>query len=138
MERGVIQFESQTAPETTFSDLDPEKIAAYLERLGLPGGENPQDVLLRRGCLQQEKGKLLPTYAGVLLLGKHPQRCLPNATIMAIRFPGTAYSDEFIKQEIRGSLPDQLRQAEAFISANLRSVVRLVGLEHQEVLEYPP
>ena len=57
---------------------------------------------------------------------------------MAIRFPGSAYSDEFIKQEIRGTLADQLRQAEAFISANLRSVVRLVGLEHQETLEYPP
>jgi ATP-dependent DNA helicase RecG len=48
-----------------------------------------------------------------------------------------AFTDQYLKQEITGTLPEQLRQAEAFLRANVRSVVRLVGLTHQEMLEYP-
>jgi ATP-dependent DNA helicase RecG len=94
--------------------------------------------LLRRGCLRFENGELRPTYAALLLFGRHPQQWLPNAIILAARFPGEAISDRFIKQEIRGTLPDQLRQAEAFWRDNSRSVVRLVGLTRQETTEYPP
>ncbi|MEJ2597870.1 MAG: ATP-binding protein [Anaerolineales bacterium] len=43
-----------------------------------------------------------------------------------------------MKKEITGTLPEQLQKAEAFIRENMRSVVRLVGLRHQESLEYPP
>jgi ATP-dependent DNA helicase RecG len=48
-----------------------------------------------------------------------------------------AYIDHYIKQDIHGTLPEQLRQAEAFLRDNLRSMVRLVGLAHLESLEYP-
>jgi ATP-dependent DNA helicase RecG len=62
---------------------------------------------------------------------------LPSASILAARFSGVAFGDRFMKQEIGGSLPEQLRQAEIFIHDHLRRVVRLVGLSHEEVLEYP-
>ncbi|HSB67465.1 MAG TPA: ATP-binding protein, partial [Anaerolineales bacterium] len=73
----------------------------------------------------------------LLLFGRYPQQWLPNATILAGRFPGVALSGRYIKREISGNLPDQLRQAEEFFRTNLKSVVRLVGLQHEEVLEYP-
>ena len=73
----------------------------------------------------------------MLLFGSHPQRWLPTATILAARFSGTGFADRFVKQDITGSLPEQLRQAESFVKSNLQSVVRLVGLTHQETLEYP-
>jgi ATP-dependent DNA helicase RecG len=60
-----------------------------------------------------------------------------DATILAARFSGVTFNDRFVRQEIGGTLPEQLRQAEAFVRANLQSVVRLVGLTHQETLEYP-
>jgi ATP-dependent DNA helicase RecG len=170
MERGVVQFESQVPPGATLDDLDPEKIAAYLDALDLPGDDAPEAVLLGRGCLQAidakrvaspaaaqaamgsqvEPGRqaasrlapldrpaLRPTYAALLLFGRQPQRWLPNATILAARFSGRTLTDHFIKQEIRGALPDQLHQAEAFIRDNLPSQVRLVGLTHQETPLYP-
>jgi len=148
MERGVIQFEAQVPPGAGLDDLDPEKVEAYLKALQLPGDEPPEAVLLRRGCLRQvqaggaiEGGHAgpvyLPTYAALLLFAHQPQRWLPGASILAARFFGPALTDRFIKQEIGGSPPDQLYQAEAFIRDNLRSVVRLVGLTHQETLEYP-
>jgi ATP-dependent DNA helicase RecG len=77
------------------------------------------------------------TYAALLLFGSYPQQWLPNATILAGRFPGTNMSDVFVRQDITGNLLDQLKHAEEFIRTNLKTVVRLVGMTHQERLEYP-
>jgi ATP-dependent DNA helicase RecG len=82
-------------------------------------------------------GILQVTYAALLLFGRFPQQWLPNATILAGRFPGLTLADVYIKQDISGTLPEQLRQAEAFVHTNLKSVVRMAGLTHQEVPEYP-
>ena len=105
-------------------------------------------MLLRRGCLRwrddgarpgqaSDPSRLVPTYAALLLFGKQPQQWLPNASILAARFVGDSLAERFIKQEISGTLPDQLRQAEAFLRDHMHSVVRLVGLAHQETPEYP-
>lgn len=137
MERGALHFESRPLPGATLNDLDPGQVAAYIARLGLPANEPWEQVLLRRGCLVRQDDKLCPTNAAILLFGRFPQQWLPSASILAARFPGPAFGDEFIKQDLTGCLPDQLRQAEAFLQQNLRSVVRMAGLERQETPEYP-
>ncbi len=159
MERGVIQFEAQMPPGATLDDLDWQRVSAYLQALNLPGGETAlpetgRTILLRRGCLHPVSGvshvpvetqdlaslpdaRLRPTYAALLLFGRHPQQWVPNANILAARFAGRTLADRFVKQEIGGTLPEQLIQAEAFVRENIRSVVRLVGLTHQETAEYP-
>jgi ATP-dependent DNA helicase RecG len=153
LERGVVQFESQVSPLATLDDLDAQKVDDYIQALNLPpitNGTLParDEILLRRGCLRQDVSpvgmdgirpppSLHPTYAALLLFGKYPQQWLPNATILAARFSGVTLADRYIKQEISGTLPDQLRQAEVFARENVRSVVRLVGLTHQESSEYP-
>jgi ATP-dependent DNA helicase RecG len=96
-----------------------------------------KQTLLARGCLAKTGQEFQPTYAALLLFGKHPQRWLPNASILAARFPGISFSDEFLRQDIPGTLPQQLHQAEAFLQSNLHSVVRMVGLTHQDTPEYP-
>lgn len=141
IERGIVQFESQIPPHATLQDLDPAKIEAYLHAIGQPGGlpigEQASEVLFRRGCLKRQGNHFVPTYAAILLFGYEPQQWLPNATILATRFPGVAFTDLYVKQDIAGTLPEQLYQAEAFAQANVRTVVRLVGLTHQETREYP-
>jgi ATP-dependent DNA helicase RecG len=144
IERGSIQFETRIVEDATVDDLDPLAVEAYMaainqhadNRLSFKVGSET-DLLLRRGCLSNKGGKLHPTYAGLLLFGRFPQQWLPNATLLAAHFPGIAFSDQFVKQDIAGNLPDQLRQAEVFIRENLATVVRLAGLAHQETLEYP-
>jgi len=138
MERGVLQFDTESPPDAALDDLDPQKIAEYVKGFGLRSSETQEEVLLRRACLRRDnRGLFHPTYAALLLFGHTPQRWLPNATLLAARFAGVAFTDQYIKQEITGTLPEQLRQAEAFLRADLRSVVRLVGLTHLETLEYP-
>ncbi len=136
VERGIIQFESRVPPDAALEDLDLAQVEAYLQAIKM-SGEDPHQVLLRRGCLQRVDGRLCPTYAALLLFGRFPQQWLPNATLLAARFSGAAFSDQFIKQEMSGSLVQQLRQANSFLRDNLRSVVRMIGLAHEETLEYP-
>ena len=106
---------------------------------GLPGtvGEGWQRVLLERGCLAQRGGELVPTYAGILLFGRQPQRFLRNAAITLIRYPGAAMGDDFVRDDALGPLPAQIRRAEAFVAANMRRGLRISGLLHAEVTEYP-
>jgi ATP-dependent DNA helicase RecG len=137
MERGVVQFESRVPAIATLDDLNPNLVAHYMAALSYPENEPSEVVLHRRGCITQDDGVLRPTYAGLLLFGKNPQQWLPSAQILAARFPGKGFSDEFFKQEIIGTLPEQIRQAEIFVRNNLRSVVRLVGLTRVDTLEYP-
>jgi ATP-dependent DNA helicase RecG len=137
VERGVIQFEARVPPGAELSDLDSDQIQAYIEALDLPGSADPHQILVQRGCLKLVEGRLKPTYAALLLFGRTPQQWAPSAAILAARFSGSTFGDHFIKQDIQGTLPDQLRKAEAFAREQLRSVVRLVGLKRQETPEYP-
>ncbi len=139
-QRGTVQFEARPIPEASVSDLDETQVMAYARQVGsIPEGdsERAHDFLVRRGCLLRHGGEIQVSYAGLLLFGRHPEQWLPNATMLAGRFPGTALSGTYVKRDITGSLPVQLRQAEEFLHANLKTVVRLVGLQHEECPEYP-
>jgi ATP-dependent DNA helicase RecG len=139
-QRGTVQFESRGIPEAGLHDLNEIEVMAYAHDAGnVPTGdlEKSYEFLVRRGCLKRVGNALQLTYAALLLFGRYPQQWLPNATILAGRFPGVALSGMYIKRDIAGNIPDQLRQAEEFIRTNLKTVVRLVGLQHQESSEYP-
>jgi ATP-dependent DNA helicase RecG len=45
--------------------------------------------------------------------------------------------DDFSKEEIRDTLPEQIRRAENFVVAHMRKTSRLKGLEREERFEYP-
>ncbi len=139
-QRGTVQFEARLVPEASLADLDEAQVMAYAHQVGgVPGGDLPRacEFLVRRGCLKAIGHGFQLTYAALLLFGQHPEQWLPNATILAGRFPGTGLSSTYVKRDITGSLPAQLRQAEDFLKVNLKTVVRLVGLQHEECLEYP-
>ena len=139
-ERGLIQFEARVVPDARLEDLDTAQVQAYTKTIGNISPDDLQksyDFLVKRGCLKRSGDDLQMTYAALLLFGRYPQQWLPNATILAGRFPGFAISDSYIKRDITGNLPEQLRQAEEFVRVNLKTVVRLSGLTHQEHLEYP-
>jgi ATP-dependent DNA helicase RecG len=144
VEKGMVLFESQSPLDATDRDLDESQIDRYaqayytaskIEDWELHPGIN--EILIQRGCLQGDEEDLRPTYAGLLLFGRNPQRWLPTAQILAARFSGHSFGDRFVKEEMNGSILSQLQQAEKFLRANLQTVVRLIGLNHQEVLEYP-
>jgi ATP-dependent DNA helicase RecG len=138
MARGELRWEAQIPDGITLDDLDWEAVAAYVERLGMRSDVSPEAVLLRRGCLAGHEGDSVPTFAGLLLFGRTPQRWSRGAEIEFARFSGREMSDAFVRQTISGPLPNQLRQAEAFLADNMRTVVRIgQGLTREEQPQFP-
>lgn len=63
-----------------------------------------------------------PTAIGILTVGKSPTDWLPCAYVQFVRFDGTTLSDPVKNQkEIRGSLPDLLREADDLLKNNIQA-----------------
>jgi ATP-dependent DNA helicase RecG len=125
IQRGDLSFETEANPRATLDDLDWEKATNYAKSLGAGTVTNVEDTLLRRGCISETLGRARPTNAGLLLFGKEPGRFVRSAEIMAARFNGDGMSDSFLKEDIAGVLPDQLRRAEGFLQDHLRKELSL-------------
>jgi len=138
LERGAAGFELRAAPGATPDDLDPAQVNAYLTALGpSAAGGDPQKLLLARGCLTEAADGPVPSQAGILLFGRQPQRFLRHAEIILVRYSGPTMGDEFLRHDASGTLPDQIRQAETFVSANMRRGMRIKGFTREETTEYP-
>lgn len=138
MERGEASFETEIARGASLEDIDWDRAKAYVASLTGISETLPERVLLKRGCLAHQDGRLRPTHAGILLFGKEPLRFVRGAEIVAARFAGDAMSDSFQRHDIGGTLPDQLRRAEAFLIDHLRKGVHLGrAMARDEQYEYP-
>jgi ATP-dependent DNA helicase RecG len=137
MARGAVSFEAVVPDGARLGDLDWEKAEQYLAELGGLQFDSQEDALLKRGCLARRGSELYPTNAGLLLFGLEPQHWVRSSEILVVRYGGTTMSDSFLREEIGGALPEQIRRAEAFVVDNMRRGVRLQGLERVEEAEYP-
>jgi ATP-dependent DNA helicase RecG len=138
IQRGEVSFETEVAYGASLDDIDWTRAKAYSAALPGMGDANAENVLLHRGCLSRQDGRLRPTNAGILLFGKEPQRHLRGADITAARFPGDSMSDSFSRYDIGGTLADQIRRAETFLIDHLRKGVSIgKTMARSESLEYP-
>lgn len=155
--RAEAGFEARPAPSAGLTDLELTLVGAYLAALNVPPGEEWQHILLSRGALTDTTPPgaapprppapplpiapaprhLTPTYAGILLFGRQPQRFLRNAQITLVRYAGPQMGDEFLRHDASGTLPDQIRQAETFVNANIRRGMHIKGFTRAETTEYP-
>jgi ATP-dependent DNA helicase RecG len=137
LERGTVGFEALAPDGATLEDLEWDLVERYVAGLGGWASSTPAELLLRRGCLTRQGSELRPTHAGLLLFGRDPQRWVRSGEILAARYAGLTMDDRFVKEQVRGTLPEQIRRAESFVHGNMRRSVRLVGLERVEETEYP-
>lgn len=143
LDRSESGFESKAVAGATVADLDENRINRYLDQVGLPPNADAGQALLSRGCLTRRTSEglpvdePLPTVAGLLLFGRDPQRFLRSAEVICVRYAGEVMGDEFVRQDTTGVLADQVRQAEAFVTSNMRRGMRIRGLAREESTEYP-
>ncbi|MCC6168476.1 MAG: putative DNA binding domain-containing protein [Caldilineaceae bacterium] len=150
LERGDAGFEAQPIAGAILADLDEQRILRYLDRVAFSPTEDIPQALLARGCVTFAQAAevtasptltpavLTPTAAGILLFGRNPQQFLRSAEIICVRYAGDSMGDEFVRQDLGGPLPDQIRQAEAFVSSNMRRGMKIRGMQREESTEYPP
>jgi ATP-dependent DNA helicase RecG len=145
LERGDAGYEAQLVPNATLSDLDEQRVLRYLDQVAFSPTEDITQALLARGCVgyaemplgEQVQPVVMPTVAGILLFGRAPQQFIRSAEIICVRYAGVEMGDEFVRQDISGTLAEQIRQAEAFIVANMRRGMRIQGLTREDSAEYP-
>jgi len=143
LDRGESGYESQPVADASLDDLDVVRVTRYREQLGLPPDEDAIHTLIGRGCVTRRgvdglpAAELTPTVAGLLLFGRDPQRFLRSAEVICVRYAGTVMGDEFVRHDIGGTLVEQAKQAETFVTANMRRGMRIRGLTREESTEYP-
>ena len=143
LERGDAGYEAQLVPNATMADLDEQRILRYLDQVAFSATEDITQALLARGCVAYAEPVLgttpvvVPTVAGILLFGRAPQQFVRSAEIICVRYAGEEMSDEFVRQDISGTLVEQIRQAEAFVFSNMRREMKINGLAREDSTEYP-
>ena len=143
LDRSESGYESQPVAGATLADLDQSRVMRYLDQVGLPPDEDPMEALQSRGCVTRLDAEGLPavapspTVAGLLLFGRDPQRFLRSAEVICVRYAGPVMGDEFVRQDLGGTLADQIKQAETFVVSNMRRGMRIRGMTREETTEYP-
>ncbi len=139
-ERGEANFEALPAPGATLDDLDDALVQKYAGLFlgdALHKKDAVIDLLARRGCLAKDGSAWRPTISGYLLLGREPQRAFPSAEILLARYSGKQMEDEFMREVVRGPLPEQIRRAETWLTANMRKGSRIDAFQRADRAEYP-
>jgi ATP-dependent DNA helicase RecG len=135
-ERGSVSWERAVPDGVGRDELDPRKVAAYLERLDLPLAE-ADAVLERRGCLVRTDDGECPTNAGLLLFGRDVERHFPQAEITLVQYRGQDMGDVFERDDVRDTLPEAVRRAERWLVEHMRKGSRIVGLEREDWHQFP-
>ena len=137
LERGDTGWDRLVPDGATLDDLDPVKIQRYVERAGAVATDDPLAWLYRRGCLERRGEDYVPTNAGLLLFARHVDRLHPQCEITLIRYRGLEMADEWERDDVRDTLPEQVRRAQAWILEHMRKGSRIVGLQREDWTEYP-
>ena len=110
---------------TTFDDLDRYAIDDYFQKVyatTLDGFGGKAEQVLKNIHILNHHG--VPTLAGYLFFGKHPEYNCPTCMVKAVSFfgndlAGTQYRDS---KEIFGNMPQLYDKTMAFLKANLHNV----------------
>jgi ATP-dependent DNA helicase RecG len=122
---GSYQPDAAGVNGTTFDDLDRYAIDDYLQKVyatTLDGFGGKAEQVLKNIHILNHHG--VPTLAGYLFFGKHPEYNCPTCMVKAVSFfgndlAGTQYRDS---KEILGNMPQLYNKSMAFLKANLHNV----------------
>lgn len=111
MQSGHLQYDCKPAPGATFDDLDPRRLANYfrdVRRQGYPEAadrEGWERLLVNTELMAEDRGRPMPSVAGVLLFGARPKKFLPQSGITAVAYAGTQKDyDARARQTLSGPL----------------------------------
>ena len=122
---GHYQADAIGVKDTTFDDLDRYALNDYLKKvyaLNLDILAGNAEQLLKNIHVLTQGG--IPTLAGYLFFGKHPEYYCPTFMVKAVSFfgnelAGTQYRDT---KEIVGNMPQLYEKSMAFLKSNLHNI----------------
>jgi ATP-dependent DNA helicase RecG len=116
--RGEGTWESSSPSGSSKDDLNWKAIEDYASKLS-SGEASAEEMMLTRGCV----------------VGS--QRWIKGAEVLAARFKGNEMEDAFARQSIGGTLPEQIRKAEAFLIENMSVQSNMKSWQRSDEAPYP-
>lgn len=115
---GLVYTDEIIVPGTAIADVDKDRVANYLEKIGAETDDLEPDQLYHNLNILKD-GRL--TLAGLLFFGRAPQRFRPAFCVKAIAFFGNdiAGTDYRGSKDIVGTIPSMFEQAMGFLNTYL-------------------
>lgn len=137
---GVFHYDSIPVSNASINDLNMAALDNYFASYGFEFSKETEEArrqLLINTDILTSAGE--PTVGGLLMFGINPTRYLPQAAIMFAHFNGTEIDAELIdRQEIIGTLPQQVDTALAVMKNNLLRPSIIEGAKRQDTSVLPP
>ncbi|MDE5871243.1 MAG: putative DNA binding domain-containing protein, partial [Muribaculaceae bacterium] len=140
----MLTFDALPCLDASVDDLD----TAAFRQIYLPKAF-PEDVLKTDNRSVEQQLQALgyynakfncPTYAGIIMFGKYPERFMPGCYVQYVRFKGLTRAGE-IKSEYKfsGNLVKILSQLDTFVDASItnRRPVPVSALREEMRVDYP-
>jgi ATP-dependent DNA helicase RecG len=146
LDRAVRSFEDEVVPGATLEDIDEALVEEYQRKRTArgPRGETltRQELLRDAGAVDSQE---MPTAVGLLLFGRYPQRFLPQARVVVVRYKGTSVHEAVVGAEpyarrvdVEGPLARQVERAWEVLFEEIHQESSVSGLERKEKFIYPP
>lgn len=141
-DRGLLDWEHQSARNATMEDIDLEKVKAYLDLRSANSRqtsrfENIERVLIGMGCAVTTDDGIHPTNAGLLFFGHHPQEHILQGDIACVLFRETVGASRYADRRIvTGTLQESIDGAELFLSRYIAVGERVEGFKRIDIPEY--
>jgi ATP-dependent DNA helicase RecG len=141
-DRGLLDWEHQSARNATMEDIDLEKVKAYLELRSANSRqtsrfENIERVLVGMGCAVTTDDGIHPTNAGLLFFGHHPQEHILQSDIACVLFRETIGASRCADRRIvTGTMQELIDGAELFLSRYIAVGARVEGFKRIDIPEY--
>jgi len=141
-DRGLVDWEHQPVQNTTMEDIDLEKVKAYLALRSAHTRqasrfENRERVLIGMRCAVKTSDGVVPTNAGLLFFGHHPQEHIVQGDIACVLFRETVGASRYADRRIvTGILQELIDGAELFLSRYIAVGARVEGFKRIDIPEY--
>lgn len=129
------------------ADLSPAQVEAFVARLRRSrpsyAAESTESALRRIRVLvpDPDTGELVPSLAGLLALGRHPQDLLPQLNVTFVHYPtqeGASAQVRFVdNRSLDGSIPEMVQATLQSLRINMRRRAIVRGAGREDVWEYP-
>lgn len=140
---GLVHFDISPVPQSSIRDLDPAKLNDYWQTyyqiayFDLDETERLR-LLTNADILVELEGETVASVGGLLIFGVHPQRRLPQASIVFAVFKGKDLTDDIVdKKEVGGTLPEQIENTAALIKLFSPASSTIEELKRKDNGAYP-
>lgn len=131
---GVFHYDTVPVAGTSINDLNHAALDAYFSSYEIEFSKEDETtrstLLCNTDILTTDN---IPTVAGMLLFGVNPGRFLHQSGIMFAHYKGNEPGEDLIdRQQIGGTLPQQVDTALAVIKNNVKSPSNIEGAKREE------